>query len=138
MSLPMPMQIILLQQQFQHHTLQQQKHHYGITVNGFHPQVNAQTNHVGLPLTLLLMATTAAAAATTTTFRVGGHQPQQKQHTGNTDTDTVCVMASSATPCSTNYQIHHPGAAPGGNANIGSSCETRTSTSTTEALSEMV
>ncbi len=101
-------------------------------MNGFHPQVNAQTKHVGLPLTLLLMATTAAAA---TTFHVGGHQRQQKQQTGNTDTDTVCVMASSTTPCSTNYQIHHPGAAPGGNANIGSRCESRTTTSTTEAAS---
>lgn len=128
MSLPMPMQM-LLQQQLQHHT-QQQQHHYGITVNGFHPQVNAQTNHVALLSIPLLMATTTAA-----TSRVGGHQPQQKQQTGTTDTASVCAMASSATPCSTNYQIHHPVTAPGGNANIGSSCATRTTTATTEAAS---
>ncbi len=133
MSLSMPMQL-LLQQQLQHHTQQQQQqqqqqhHHYGITVNGFHPQVNAQTNHVVLPSTPLLMATTTAA-----TSRVGGHQPQQKQQTGTNDTASVCAMASSATtPCSTNYQIHHPVAAPGSNANnIGSSCGTRTTTTAT-------
>ena len=139
MSLPMPMQI-LLQQQLQHHTQQQQQHHhYGITVNGFHPQVNAQTNHVGLPLTPLLMATTAAAATTTTTTsRVGGHQPQQKLQTGTTGTALVCAMASSATPCSSNYQIHHPVAAPGGNAtNIGNSCATSRTMTTTSDLNAL-
>ncbi len=111
-------------------------------MNGFHPQVNAQTNHVGLPLTPLLMPTTAAAAAaattTTTTSRVGGHQPQQKLQTGTTGTASVHAMASSATPCSSNYQIHHPVAAPGGNAtNIGNSCATSRTMTTTSDLNAL-